>query len=193
MTGGQARMTGGPRRPADGYANRGKQLEEALDQMHAVYEAGRRASVLKIPTPYKVLGHLAPPELRVVPTKVVGPDYAIQAGGLSILMDAKDCTSERWQFSHLPDHQGDRFTRHCRQGGHAFVLLRLERKLLLLPWERNTETMLGARWRAWSQATTRAAPRTAGLDLGQAEAIGYTLHSIDWLPTAIAHTRLPPR
>ena len=172
-----------------GLANRGKGLESALDMLHQVYEAQRKASVIRSPTNYKVIRPgVKSPELVVVPDALSAPDYHIQAQGRSLLLDAKECHATRWQLSHLPEHQADRFTRHERQGGCAFVLLQFVGKTFLLPWnECPGKVTLHSMWTAWQLDLAKRG--RASLTPEDCAVVGYPLTSIDYLAVALLHAR----
>lgn len=170
-------------------ANRGAGLERVLADLHAVYEAQDRASIIRLPTPYKVLRPGTPPTLIVVPAHKGEPDYALQVGGLAILMDAKECAADRWPLAHLPDHQAVRFDRHIAQGGAAFVLLYMGGVHYLMPWGAPVGA-LAWYWREWNAG--KAKRGNAALDAESCAKLGKRLPSCDWLSTAVEMSRRTP-
>lgn len=150
--------------------------------MHAIYEAQGRASVIRVPTPYKVIRPGTPPTLIVVPERKGEPDYAIQTGGLALLLDAKECAADRWPLSHLPDQQAERFNKHTRQCGHAFVLLNLQGANYLLPWAN-----LGPAWHDWHVG--KAKRGSATLNAAACSDIGRRLPSCDYLNAALTFAK----
>ena len=173
-------------------ANRGRALESALDTQHAVYEAQGRASVIDIPSRYKVLGRAGKSggSLIVVPDVSGDPDYHVQAGGVSYLFDAKSCEDGRWPLDKLTQDQAARFDRHVRHGGRAFVLLSLGVERWVLPWLPFAGAETGLRDRVEGAQAIRAGrgakPRGwASLGPADCSAIGARVRGFDWLSAAL--------
>jgi len=173
-------------------ANRGRALESALDTQHAVYEAQGRASVIDIPSRYKVLGRAGKSggSLIVVPDVSGDPDYHVQAGGVSYLFDAKSCEDGRWPLDKLTEDQAARFDRHVKHGGRAFVLLSLGVERWVLPWMRfaGAETGLWDLWTTSRLVRGGSGPKPRGwASVGPAEcvAIGARVRGFDWLSAAL--------
>ena len=156
------------------HANRGQSWEAVIDAMHALYEASGRASVIRNPAPMKPLGPGVRGVFRAAYIAEGPPDYSVQAGGVAYLFDAKSAVGSRWGLDNVKDHQAGRFTRHEAQGGVAFVLLRLGRRMWLLPWSR-----LSPPWYAWRRGV--AGRGGASLTDEWLAVVGVELRSPDWL------------
>jgi recombination protein U len=170
------------------YGNRGDSWQLLLDTLHTRYNGSGRASVIPTPAPMKILravkgkpGHFVCCFLPDAP-----PDYTAQADGFAFCFDAKDHAGDRWPLKDLPEHQARRFDAHQRQGGVAFVLLRLSGTVYLLPW-----ATLAERWHRWHRRVGRAAPGIASLSAEECAEVGVRLKSADWLPAALAIARGP--
>ena len=161
-------------------ANLGKPLELALNAQHAKYEREGRASCMQIPTPYRVLARLDGGTLKVAYTTTGHPDYAVQAGGVSFLFDAKHTEGDRWPLKDLPPHQAERLERHSRHGGCSFVLVELGGVTYLLPWV----GPLSERYSAW--ACGMAKRGEASLTVADCRDIGTALSGVDWLAEGLA-------
>jgi len=164
-------------------ANRGKPLESAINKQHALYESQGRASVIQIPTPYRVVARLQAQYLKVCYTKTGYPDYHVQASGVSFLFDAKHCEGATWPLSNMPAHQADRLTMHERQGGVSFILLE-RASTWLLPW-----SWLGPVYRTWQAREAKRGDASIGL----AECLhhGTPLVGVDWLDEGLKMAGLP--
>jgi hypothetical protein len=182
-------------------ANRGRALERALDTAHAFYASSRRASVVRIPTPYKVLGHAGRSggSLICVPEHQGEPDYHVQIRGLSLLMDAKECAAGPWPLAHLPANQAERFDSHTAQGGFAFVLLDMEHRAYLLPWgvPENPGVGLAGCWHRAEAIRAGREPRPGNgwASLGHADcaAMGRLVVGYQWVDLAVGMCASPSR
>ena len=159
-------------------ANLGKPFEEALEAMHALYNAGGRAAVTRIPAPMQPVGKAQRGVFPAIYVKRGAPDFHAQVDGASLLFDAKSTIDpDRWPLADLPGHQAAAFDRHEAQRGRAFVLLLLGRAVYLLPW-----SALAPRWRRWNDG--KAARGEASVTVADCERLGLRCAWVDWLPTA---------
>jgi recombination protein U len=167
-------------KPLSSTANLGKPFEEALEAMHALYNAGGRAAVTRIPAPMQPVGKATRGVFPAIYVKRGAPDFHAQAGGHSLLFDAKSTIDpDRWPLADLPGHQAAAFDRHEAQRGRAFVLLLLGRVVYLLPW-----AALAPRYHRWSAGL--AARGEASLTVADCDRLGRRCAWVDWLPTATA-------
>lgn len=186
-------------------ANRGRDLEEALAAQHEAYRLRGAARVRKLHPPVKQLGQhqlltyrSGNPRTGPVRQSVAfpavwedegPPDYLAVSGGVSMLLDAKDCAAARWPLSALEWHQADAFDDHVRHGHWAGVLLRMERRLFVLPWLRGPDDDdLRGRWVA--RAAGEAARGEASLTVADCLTIGAACRGYDWLPVALGFARV---
>lgn len=178
-------------------ANRGRDLEVALDNQHRIYELQRLASVLDIPTRFKPIGRAGKTggSLIVVPEHSGDPDYHVQSAGVSYLFDAKSTELPRWPLDKLTEDQAARFDRHVEQGGRAFVLLQFATVVVgqparwLLPWLRfaGAESGLRDRWNAARAIRAGEGKKPLGwasVGVAECRAIGAPVRGFDWLSAA---------
>jgi hypothetical protein len=186
------------------HAGRGREWQDLLEALHTTYNRSGRAHVWTNPPPVKMLGQaqvlsyqatrggrLVTVTGRAFPAVFDDdgpPDFLVLAGGVSMLLDAKQCAADRWPLDKLEIHQAEAFDRHVRAGGWAAVLLRLEHRPYLLPWlRREEEDDLRARW--WAHHKGKAERGWAALGHEQCRVIGVALRSVDWLGEAVAAVR----
>ena len=163
---------------ARSHANRGKALEQRLELMHSRYRAQDRALVFRTPPSVKMVGPFQRGGRFLACFEGEGPpDYAgVILGGQAVLVEAKECASDRWALSNLHDHQADALERCTLLGGVALVVLAYAptHSTWALPWDR-----LVPRWRRWKQGV---APRgESSLSLGDLVELGTALRGVDWL------------
>lgn len=166
------------------HARRGKRTEHFLDVVHAGYEARGLASITRNHPEMTVVGKApagSPPGAVVCIYRAKGaPDFHVQAGPLSILMDCKEHAGTSWPFAKLEEHQARKMDRHEAQhpNARAGLVIRLPDvgACWFVPW-----SALSARYWSWAKATTRAAPGSASLDVAGLDACGVRLRSVDWL------------
>ncbi len=165
-------------RPLSQHANLGKPFEDALEDMHLLYNAGNRAAVTRIPAPMKPIGKAVKGVFPAIYVKRGAPDFHAQVAGASLLFDAKSTVdAARWELKDLAAHQAAAFDRHERQGGRAFVLLLLGRVVYLLPWSE-----IAQRYRRWQAGDAKRGE--ASLTVEDCDRLGYRCAWVDWLPTA---------
>jgi recombination protein U len=159
---------------------RGLGFEDALDGLHAAYNAAGRAWVIKVPAPYRVLGKPTGSRFTAAWEGEGPPDYAGAVGGRPICFDAKQTAGDRWSFDALAPHQAQHFDRAAAQGVACFVLLWLDGNVWLVPW-----ATLGPRWWAWRErrALREAVPYgSASLSTAGLHDVGHRCQGYDWLP-----------
>lgn len=167
------------------HANRGKAWEQMLEMYHARYEAQGRAVVIRTPPPMRILHANRNGTFSAVYTAEGPPDYMALAGGVALLVEAKECNAERWPLKNLHPHQGARLDDWEAQGGRGAVLLRHVKSssAWVLPW-----SLLGPVWHRWhdKHATgKRAAPGTASIGRPDFLKIGRPFGTDGWLSQAI--------
>lgn len=162
------------------HANRGRAWEALLEVMHTHYQKTRRALVVRCyPEMRNVDGHWV--QIGAGP-----PDYVLLAGGLTVLIEAKQVAIARWAFSLLKDHQALQLDAAERQGAHGAVLLRFSTagRTCLLLWR-----TLGPLWWRWKRGE---APR-ASLTLDDAIGIAcWNDRGADYLQHLLVALRRGP-
>ena len=85
--------------------SRGDQWEEALSDYHDLLSRANKAHIQRVPTPVTVLGAVKPDARgrRSFPAcfaSRAGVDFVgVLAGGRSVYLEAKTCSTERWSFA----------------------------------------------------------------------------------------------
>lgn len=164
-------------------ANRGKALEDVLDDLHALYAQRREACIDRTPHPMRKVGVQRPGVFLAVDEGKGPQDYrgSVAPTGRSVVFDAKDCSADRWKLAKLEDHQAERLALAHRTGAFAFVLLRLHGRLWVLPWP-----ALRERRQAWLDSRAarggRAASGTASISAESLPALGHLCGVGGWLP-----------
>ena len=117
---------------------RGSQWEDALSDYHDLLSRANKAHIQQVPTPVTVLGAVKPDARgrRSFPACFAarsGVDFVgVLAGGRSVYLEAKTCSTERWEFaaalvaptaSRVPGPEWESLTRCRALGGLALVLL----------------------------------------------------------------------
>ena len=167
------------------HANRGKAWEQHLELFHARYEAHGEAVVIRTPPPMRIIRRATGGTFIACYEKEGPPDYVLLAGGVSVMAEAKECSSSRWALKKLHKHQADRMTQWCEQGGVGAVLLHHKPSgtYWTLLWSR-----LRPVWERWSMqhdTKRRAASRTASLGLPELASIGLQFGRDGYLPTVV--------
>jgi penicillin-binding protein-related factor A (putative recombinase) len=164
------------------HRNRGRTTEDFLELVHAGYERRGIASCTRLYPPIRVLG-FTPRGMLAFFEKGGPPDWHVQAGELSILLDAKEAKGQRWPFDNLEPHQAARFDRHVAQ--HANALAGLVIRLpdvgaaWWIPWP-----SIAGKWHAWSKRTGRAMAGGASLDVEDLDECGVRCRGVDWISAA---------
>lgn len=170
------------------HRNRGDGFERVIADMHAIYERQGRASCIRTPPSMKVLRPAGKPGQFVACYEGEGPpDWFVQAGGVSIVADVKDCAADRWPLDHLPKHQADRFDKHEAHGGVAGIILRMRGVVWWLPWRSDLDGFgfLRSVWFTHHDTVGRAAPGTASLSVADCDRMGRRACGADWLSAAL--------
>ena len=105
-------------------ANRGKQLEQMIEQANERYKHIDRALVQKIPTPVKVLNNNGGKVTGFYEKKST-VDYIGTYKGVPITFDAKQTSIEtRFDLSNLKKHQYNYMKNWQENGGITFLVVR---------------------------------------------------------------------
>ena len=124
----------------------------------------------------------------VTPKSSGRPDYmgCLRAAphGVPLVMDAKECSQDRWPFAWLKPHQAEFFTSWERTGGVALIYLRIQGADYLLFWRDIKD-----RWEdACATGSLQAANRisrpmrgTKSLTLAELPSIGRRVGPGGWL------------
>jgi recombination protein U len=115
-----------------GTANRGKYLEEWIEQANQTYNARGEAVITKIPTPWKVQRNRQPFTKQYAiayayPEKKSTVDFGGTAAKKSIWFDVK-ATKHKTNFplANIHQHQLDYLRQVHEQGGKAFIIVHSE-------------------------------------------------------------------
>lgn len=106
------------------YANRGKPFETLIEATNLQYYNKGRATIQKVPVPWKVFYDKKTKRSQAVPDKKSTVDFIGIADGRGIAFDAKS-TQERTRFplDNISDHQF-RFLKSWKDnGGISFILV----------------------------------------------------------------------
>lgn len=110
-------------------ANRGKYLEEWVEQTNQVYNEKGLAVINKIPTPWKVLRKFSPYKKQYTisgafPEKKSTVDFGGTAQKWSVWFDVKSTTNKTaFPFGNIYGHQLKYLEQVHEQGGKAFILI----------------------------------------------------------------------
>jgi hypothetical protein len=161
------------------HAKRGKKTEHFLDVVHAGYEARGVASITRNHPEMAIVGQSGAGVVCIFKARGA-PDFHAQVGAISLYFDAKEEKGDRWNFSHLEEHQARKMDRHQAQhaNARAGLVIRLpdEGAAWFVPW-----SAIGPRWWLWKLTTGRARPGTASADVTWLDAYGVRLNGLDWL------------
>lgn len=112
--------------------NRGRYLEEWINESNAIYEKEGRAIITKIPTPWQVQRKYSPYKKTyeiafAFPQAKSTVDFGGTAGKRSIWFDAK-ATTQKYNFplKNIHKHQIEYLKKVQEQGGRAFFLIHSE-------------------------------------------------------------------
>jgi recombination protein U len=111
------------------HANRGKYLEDWVEQANQVYNNKGMALITKIPTPWKVQRNFQPftkqyTITNAFPEKKSTVDFGGTAQKYSVWFDVKATTNKTsFPLKNIHDHQIDYLNKVAAQGGKAFLLI----------------------------------------------------------------------
>jgi recombination protein U len=111
------------------HANRGKYLEEWIEQTNQVYNNKGLAVINKIPTPWKIQRKFSPFTKQysisgAFPEKKSTVDFGGTAAKQSIWFDVKATTLKTsFPLSNIYGHQKEYLESVAKQGGKAFLLI----------------------------------------------------------------------
>lgn len=164
-------------------ANRGKDFEEMLDAVHALYGQQSRAYVVRTNAPIR---HVGPIEksgtFRACYLGEGPPDYLCIVCGKVVVFEAKRTQQKRWSFSLLTDHQAAQLEAAETQGAVGAVMIRfvgIQARTVLLLWSE-----LRNLWHPWRLG----ASGQASLSLDEAKDIALWVGvGADYLPALERH------
>lgn len=120
-----------PKKPSTN-ANRGKYLEEWVEQANQTYNARKQAIITKIPTPWKVQRNFKPYTKQyeisyAYPEKKSTVDFGGTASNKSIWFDVKVTKhASNFPLRNIHEHQIEYLRQVDEQGGKAFILVHSE-------------------------------------------------------------------
>lgn len=167
------------------HANRGRNWERHLVQLHEHYAMREWATVFQT----------TPPTLRVGDgfrnVGVGAPDFVGVALGRPVLFDAKECSGKRWAFSNLvkrarrkglpgSDHQARALQSWQDCGGLSFIVLRMGGQWgrgFVVPWSN-----LGPAWWQWRDARISGGPKSrASIDRDWCDVYAWPMKADGWI------------
>ena len=110
------------------YANRGKDLEELIEQANERYRRQGRAEVFKIPEPIKQISEMKQGgRFTAVYEKKSTVDYIGTYKGYALAFDAKSTKIEtRFDLSNVKDHQYRFLKSWVESGGISFLIVQFK-------------------------------------------------------------------
>lgn len=111
------------------HANRGKYLEDWVEQANQVYNNKGMAVINKIPTPWKIQRKMSPYTKQysisgAFPEKKSTVDFGGTASKQSIWFDVKAVTNKKsFPLTNIYGHQREYLKKVAEQGGKAFLLV----------------------------------------------------------------------
>lgn len=123
------------------YSNRGMMLEELVSKANQMYMHKGLATVIKVPTPWKVLwknygGYRKP--INAFPEHKSFLDYIGVVDGVAVTFDAKETTIKTsFPLSNIKEHQIQAMRQWERCGGSSFLLVwfKQQNEIYLLPYQ----------------------------------------------------------
>lgn len=111
------------------YANRGQAFEHLIEATNKQYHRKGRATIQKVPVPWKVFYDRKTKRSRAIPEKKSTVDFIGIANGRAIAFDAKS-TRERTRFplANIEDHQFQFLKSWKDNGGISFILVEFAKK-----------------------------------------------------------------
>jgi penicillin-binding protein-related factor A (putative recombinase) len=167
--------------PSDRRANRGKTWERECEASLALYMSRRSVSCwFRCHPEVKVTKAFAKGQIQGF-IKAKGPPDVVVAitDGPVLLADFKDSSADRFSLSNISTHQAQRFDEWHGPGRAAAVLLRLQGRRFVVPWE-----PLRIAVQSWHQSRAehgRAQAGSASLSLEQLQEVGLPFDSSGWL------------
>lgn len=111
------------------HANRGKYLEDWIEQANHMYNIKNKAIITKIPTPWKIMRNYSPKTKQykisgAFPEKKSTVDFGGTAASQSIWFDVKATTNKTsFPLANIHKHQIEFLQKVAKQGGKAFLLI----------------------------------------------------------------------
>jgi recombination protein U len=111
------------------HANRGKYLEDWIEQANQIYNAKGLAVINKIPTPWKIQRNFQPFTKQYTishayPDKKSTVDFGGTAQKYSVWFDVKATTNKTsFPLKNIHDHQIEYLEKVAAQGGKAFLIV----------------------------------------------------------------------
>jgi recombination protein U len=111
------------------YANRGMAFEKMIEMTNKQYAAKGRATIQKVPTPWKVFYDKRTKRSKAIPESKSTVDFIGIYNGRGIAFDAKSTReTTRFDLKNVDDHQVDFLRRWKNNGGISFVLVDFSKK-----------------------------------------------------------------
>ena len=161
-------------------ANRGQELQDALDEIHASYALGGSAYIVRTSAPMQITQRLAGGKFVAFFEGSGPPDYIGVAQGVAYLFDAKEHKGKALPLGAIVEHQARALDTAQDNGTVCGIVVDLPdlSAAWWVPW-----TRLGPTWWGWF-GIKRAAPGTGSLDKDRLDDLGVRLLGLDWLPAA---------
>lgn len=120
------------------YANRGQAFEHLIELTNKQYATKGRATIQKVPTPWKVFYDKKTKRSRAIPEGKSTVDFIGAANGRPIAFDAKSTQEHtRFPLSNIEDHQMKFLKGWKNNGGVSFILVEFAKKqeTYMLPFD----------------------------------------------------------
>lgn len=129
------------------HANRGKPFERLIELSNQQYMQKGRATIQKVPVPWKVFYDRRTKQSRAIPEKKSTVDFVGVANGRAVAFDAKS-TRERKRFplKNIEEHQFLFLKRWKDNGGISFILVEFVKKneVYLLSFDQLSQWLISA-------------------------------------------------
>lgn len=118
------------------HANRGRPLEQLLENVNQIYRQKGIAMIHKVPTAWIPIRDRRGKIVTAKVDKKASPDFLGVYLGRAVAFDAKYTDSKRIRWDRLKDHQRDFLDAWDAAGGISFVLVGFTlQQLYVVPWE----------------------------------------------------------
>ena len=118
------------------HANRGKPLEELLENINRIYRQKGIATIHKVPTAWIPIRDRRGKIVTAKVDKKASPDFLGVYQGQAVAFDAKYTEGHRVRWDRLEQHQRDFLDAWDAAGGISFVLVGFTlQQIYVVPWE----------------------------------------------------------
>lgn len=178
---GQLALFPGVKPESESHANRGRDFERALDEMHDLYRATGVADVRKNYVKSTVVGNGK--WARVDGPAIVDYTGTVAPCGRYVAFDAKDCEGTVISLDRLKEHQAAYLGGVAALGGAAFILVRFEgRRVWRVPIRAWSDADLAHRYGANCEESVNGFRITGKASIRQDEMpAAWAVDGYDWI------------